>query len=119
MSNYFYDEYKNDRKRNYFYENHEGSKQHDYFYDDYEVNKNRKNEYNRIYANKFQSPLCNFFKNLNPGDDVDTLIIGGKPHSVDAFVSFDEKTGIVTFMKDNGSVFIIGSNRLDAIIIDN
>ncbi|MES1053158.1 hypothetical protein FOA24_29470 [Bacillus thuringiensis] len=67
--------------------------------------------------NHFPSPMCKFLKNLRAGDDVDKLIIGGKAQSVDAFVNFNEKTGIATFVQHNGAVFVVGCDRLDAVII--
>ncbi|WP_256942035.1 hypothetical protein [Bacillus thuringiensis] len=132
MNNYIYDNYENGKERSYFYDDHEYGKRHSYFYDDYtndkkrdyiyndyEYNEKRKKESHRIYDHKFSLPICNLFKQLNSGDDIDTLIIGGKPHSVDAFVSFDEKTGLITFVKNNGAVFIVGCDQINAIIIDN
>ncbi|MEI4605999.1 hypothetical protein WAG19_29955 [Bacillus cereus] len=119
MGNYFYNDYENGKKRNYFYDDYENGEKRNYFYDDYENSEKRKKESHRGYDHKFSSPICNLFKKLTPGDDVDTLIIGGEPHSVDAFVSFDEKTGLITFVKNNGAVFIVGYDQINAIIIDN
>ncbi|MGE6553331.1 hypothetical protein ACQKFK_31805 [Bacillus mycoides] len=132
MNNYFYDNYENGKEHNYFYDDHEYGKRHNYFYDnyandkkrnyiynDYEYGEKRKKENHRRYDHKFSSPICNLFKQLTSGDDVDTLIIGGEPHPVDAFVSFDEKTGLITFVKNNGAVFIVGCDQINAIIIDN
>ncbi|EOP90043.1 hypothetical protein IGM_02232 [Bacillus cereus HuB4-4] len=90
-----------------------------YFYDYYESDRTFKNNINRRDDYKFSSPICNFFKKLTSGDNIDTLIIGGKNHSVDAFVGFDENTGVITFVKDDGAVFIVGCDRLDAVIIDD
>ncbi|MFJ1136692.1 hypothetical protein [Bacillus cereus group sp. BfR-BA-01354] len=106
MNNYFYDDYEVGEKRNYFY-------------DDYEIGEKRKKLDHRRYDYKFSSPICNLFKKLTSGDDVDTLIIGGESHSVDAFVHFDEETGLITFVKSNGAVFIVGYDQINAIIIDN
>ncbi|MDY7965712.1 hypothetical protein [Bacillus thuringiensis] len=117
--NYFYDDYKHGEQRNYFYDDYKHGEQRNYFYDDYKYGEKNKKESNRGYDHKFSSPICNLFKKLTSGDDVDTLIIGGEPHSVDAFVNFDEKDGILTFVKNNGAVFIVGCNQIDAIIIDN
>ncbi|WP_258009808.1 hypothetical protein [Bacillus thuringiensis] len=117
MRNYFYDEYEHDRK----YINNFNRRYDDknYFYDEYEYDRKYINNFNRRYDDKFSSPISNFLKNLTSGDNVNTLIIGGKTHSVDAFVSFDEKTGIITFVKGDGAVFIIGCDQLDAVIIDD
>lgn len=68
---------------------------------------------------KFSSPICTFLRTLSAGDDVDTLIIGGQDKNVDAFVSFDEKTGIATFVQNNGAVLVVGCDQLDALLIDN
>lgn len=65
------------------------------------------NQY-RHSQNNFTSPMCKFSKDLHAGDDVDTLIIGGQSQNVDAFVSFDKKTGIATFVRNNGAVFVVG-----------
>ncbi|MDY0855110.1 hypothetical protein SPE26_32525 [Bacillus thuringiensis] len=113
MGGYFYDDCEHIEKRDYFYdyENRENF--------DYDYVERRKKESNRRDDYNFSAPICNFFKILKSGDDVNTLIISGKSHSVDAFVSFDEQNGIITFVKDNGAVFIVGSDRIDAIIIDN
>ncbi|MGE6593760.1 hypothetical protein ACQKFU_30440 [Bacillus mycoides] len=119
MANYFYDDYEYGEKRNYFYDDYDYGKKRNYFYDDYEYGEKRKKESNRRYDHKFSSPICNLFKKLTSGDDVDTLIIAGKPHSVDAFVSFDEKDGILAFVKNNGALFIVSCDKIDAIIIDN
>ncbi|HDR5354446.1 TPA: hypothetical protein QCS32_006285 [Bacillus thuringiensis] len=72
----------------------------------------------RYNQNNLSSPMCKFLKTLTAGDDVDTLIIGGQTQAVDAFVSFDEKTGIATFVRNNGAVFVVGCDQLDAVIID-
>ncbi|MEB9553504.1 hypothetical protein P4J60_26520 [Bacillus cereus] len=100
----------------YFYGNFEHGEERDYFYD---YGERRKKESTRPDDYSFSSPICNLFKILKSGDDVDTLIISGKSHSVDAFVSFDAKTGIITFVKDSGAIFIVGCDQIDAIIIDN
>ncbi|AFU17329.1 hypothetical protein MC28_E070 (plasmid) [Bacillus thuringiensis MC28] len=113
MGSYFYDNYEHGEKHDYFYDYDE---RRNYFYD---YGERRKKESNRRDDYSFYSSICNIFKILKSGDDVDTLIINGKSHSVDAFVSFDEQTGIVTFVKDNGAVFIVGHDKVDAIIIDN
>lgn len=73
---------------------------------------------NRKSRNKFNSPICRFLRNLRAGDDVDTLIIGGQTFDVDAFVSFDNRTGTATFVQNNGAVFVVGCDQLDAVIID-
>jgi hypothetical protein len=70
-------------------------------------------------SKKFSSPICEFLKTLTAGDDVDTLIIGGQNQDVDAFISFDKKTGIATFVKNNGAVLVVGCNQIDALLIDN
>ncbi|MEI4605989.1 hypothetical protein WAG19_29900 [Bacillus cereus] len=116
MSNYFYDDYEIREQQNYFYDDYEIGKKRNYFYNDYEI---REKVDHRRYDQKFSSPICNFFKKLTSGDDIDTLIIGGEPHSVDAFVSFDEETGLITFVKNNGAIFIVGYNQINAIIIDS
>ncbi|OTW98482.1 hypothetical protein BK702_00015 [Bacillus thuringiensis serovar cameroun] len=67
---------------------------------------------------KNSSPICEFLKSFKAGDDVDALIIGGQNHSVDAFTSFDRKTGIATFVKNNGAVLVVGCDKIDAILID-
>lgn len=115
MGSYFFGNFEHGEKRNYFYDNEHGERR-DYFYD---YGERRKKESNRRDNYSFSSPIGNLFKMLKSGDDVDALIISGKSHSVDAFVSFDEKTGIITFVKDNGAVFIVGCDQIDAIIIDN
>ncbi|MED3069404.1 hypothetical protein P4310_28660 [Bacillus thuringiensis] len=117
MDSYFYDDYEHGEKQDYFY-NYERGEKFDSFFD-YDYGERRKKESNTRDNYNFSAPICNFFKILKSGDDVDTLIISGKSHSVDAFVNFDEQTGIVTFVKDNGAVFIVGCNQIDAIIIDN
>ncbi|MGG5737426.1 hypothetical protein [Bacillus cereus group sp. IBL03679] len=68
---------------------------------------------------RMSSPICQFLKTLTAGDDVDTLIIGGHDKSVDAFVSFDRKTGVATFVRNNGTVFVVGCDQIDAILIDD
>ncbi|MGF1437508.1 hypothetical protein ACQUW6_25210 [Bacillus thuringiensis] len=117
MGSYFYGDYEHGEKREYLYDYEHGDNS-DYFFG-YDYGERRKKEKNRIDDYGFSAPICNVFKILKSGDDVDTLIISGKSHSVDAFVSFDEQTGLITFVKDNGAVFIVGCNQIDAIIIDN
>ncbi|MBT2580907.1 hypothetical protein J7E43_26690 [Bacillus sp. ISL-8] len=115
MGSYFHNDYEQGEKRNCFFD-YEYNENFDYFFD---YDERRKKESNRRDDYSFSAPICNFFKILKSGDDVDTLIISGKSHSVDAFVSFDQQTGIITFVKDNGAVFIVGCDQIDAIIIDN
>ncbi|MED3202120.1 hypothetical protein [Bacillus toyonensis] len=69
-------------------------------------------------SKKFSTPICEFLKSLKAGDDVDVLIIGGQNHNVDAFTSFDKKTGIATFVRNNGAVLVVGCDQIDAILID-
>ncbi|MGF9814327.1 hypothetical protein [Bacillus toyonensis] len=68
---------------------------------------------------RFSSPICKFLETLTAGDDVDTLIIGGQNQNVDAFTSFDKKTGIATFVRNNGAVLVVGCDQIDALLIDN
>ncbi|HDR5353046.1 TPA: hypothetical protein QCS32_004789 [Bacillus thuringiensis] len=74
--------------------------------------------YSRYSQNNLSSPMCKFLGTLKAGDDVDTLIIGGQTQSVDAFVSFDEKTRIATFVRNNGAVFVVSCDKIDTVIID-
>lgn len=62
-----------------------------------------------------RGPIFHLLSTLNPGTDVEDVFINGREESVDAFASFNSRTGLATFSKGNGEILVVDYRRIDAI----
>ncbi|EMA6343177.1 hypothetical protein ACO11K_002815 [Bacillus cytotoxicus] len=62
-----------------------------------------------------RGPIFELLSGLNPGTDVEDVFINGLEEAVDAFASFDRRSGLATFSKGNGEILVVDYRRIDAI----
>lgn len=64
-----------------------------------------------------QNSICEFLQSLEPYTKVESIIIAGNEIAVSYFLSFNKKTGIVSFVQKDNEVIFVDCSKIDAIRI--
>jgi len=64
-----------------------------------------------------QNSICEFLQSLEPYTKVESIIIEGNEIAVSYFLSFNKKTGIVSFVQEDNEVIFVDCSKIDAIRI--
>ncbi|MGG0301453.1 BC_2878 family exosporium-associated protein [Bacillus albus] len=64
-----------------------------------------------------QISICEFLRSLEPFTKVESIVIAGNGIVVSYFLSFNKRSGIVSFVQEDNEVIFVDCSRIDAIRI--
>ncbi|MHC2835864.1 hypothetical protein ACUXEY_004384 [Bacillus sp. F9_6S_D1_P_5] len=64
-----------------------------------------------------QNNICEFLRSLEPFTKVESIVIAGNGIVVSYFLSFNKRSGIVSFVQEDNEVIFVDCSRIDAIRI--